>query len=592
MIRKIIFHYMTLVVIGIAVTAFFTSLLIQGYYKQEIRDNLKNIALLVRENVMENMEYDKSVNYENIAQKYAKLLSKSNNINSPKLINISFLDSDGKIIGESVKNTDKIENFNGFKEVANNLNSDKSNDILYINSDGYEIVYTSVPESLPKTYIKVASPLFNYSIINEAVVILTSVGVIAAIIMTVLLALRFSYKIIRPINELIDVSEEISVGNYKKRVSISSKDEFGKLATSFNDMALRLEKTMAEMLDKSVKVESIIESMPSGIVAVDTEWRIILINSIACEIFGIKKGQGIIGINIIELIRNTQINSLLKESIEKNSSLMNEIIIGTPAEKVLRIYANPIKSKNIDMPNLGGLIFVQDITAIRKLEQIRTEFVSNVTHELKTPLTSIRGFIETLRSGALNDSEVAERFLEIIDIEAERLSILINDILQLSEIEAKHKDVNIGNYNLKMIVDEVFSILEGYAEKKSITLHADIDESIQIEANRNRIKQMLINLVDNGIKYNFHNGSVYIHALKNEGKLIITVKDTGIGIPPEHITRVFERFYRVDKGRSRNMGGTGLGLSIVKHIVNLYSGDIKITSEPGAGTQFTISLPV
>ena len=356
-------------------------------------------------------------------------------------------------------------------------------------------------------------------------------------------------------------------------------------------MTLKLEENMTQMTDKSIKIDSIIDSMPSGIIAVDTHSRIILINSIACETFDIINNPGIIGVNIIELIRNNKINLLLNESIEKNVSLVNEIFLSSPSEKVLRIYTNPIKTKTSESINSGGLLFMQDITSIRKLEQIKTEFVSNVTHELKTPLTSIRGFIETLRGGAINDTDVSERFLEIIDIEAERLYTLINDILQLSEIETKQNDTNIETYTLKPIVEEIFSILQGTAEKNGITLVYDISDKLKIVANRNRIKQMLINLVDNGIMYNCPNGNVRIHAYKAAGKVVITVKDTGIGIPPDHLPRIFERFYRVDRGRSRSMGSTGLGLSIVKHIVNLYIGDIKVYSQPGKGTEFIISLP-
>jgi two-component system phosphate regulon sensor histidine kinase PhoR len=206
-------------------------------------------------------------------------------------------------------------------------------------------------------------------------------------------------------------------------------------------------------------------------------------------------------------------------------------------------------------------------------------------------LTSIRGFIETLRGGAIDDREVSEKFLEIIDIEAERLYMLINDILQLSEIESRQKDTNVQKNKLKSIVDEVAPILQAAAEKKQVSLNINISDKIDITANRDRIKQMLINLVENAIKYNMENGKVNLQAFEARGKVIISVKDTGIGIAKEHLPRIFERFYRVDKGRSRSMGGTGLGLSIVKHIVNLYNGDIRVNSEPGKGTEFVIELP-
>jgi two-component system phosphate regulon sensor histidine kinase PhoR len=229
---------------------------------------------------------------------------------------------------------------------------------------------------------------------------------------------------------------------------------------------------------------------------------------------------------------------------------------------------------------------------MKKLEQIRTEFVSNVTHELKTPLTSIRGFVETLRNGAIYDTSVAPRFLDIIDIEAERLTMLIIDILQLSEIENAKSDTNIEEHDLTGIIIEVLSILAPEADKKGVTLRSNAANKIIVRVNRNRIKQLLINLIENAIKYNKENGSVLVKAVKSEGSLALSVEDTGIGIEEEHLSRIFERFYRVDKGRSRSMGGTGLGLSIVKHIVNLYDGNISVESEPGKGTKFTIQLPL
>ncbi len=233
-----------------------------------------------------------------------------------------------------------------------------------------------------------------------------------------------------------------------------------------------------------------------------------------------------------------------------------------------------------------------DITNIKKLEQMRTEFVSNVSHELKTPLTSIRGFIDTLKDGAINDPAVADKFLEIIDIEAERLSRLINDILQLSEIESMKQDQNSEMFELKPLADEVISILQITAEERGVNLEASIDETIKMKADKDKIKHLLINIIENGIKYNKEKGSVILSAEQKESSVIISVRDTGIGIEKEYLDRVFERFYRVDKGRSSELGGTGLGLSIVKHIVNLYKGSINVKSEPGQGTEFIVKIPV
>ena len=591
--KKIFLYYMILTIVSLCITGFFISELAQKFYKYEVEDKLISTAILMQHHISSEIAEGDKVDYNNYAIEYAKVLNQPQANFSPLRTGtrITIMDFNGKVLGESDKNYTEMEDHSTRKEVIEALNGKVGKDTRFSTTMRYDYLYIAVPVQNAGVIIRVSVPLIQLKLIYRIIWFYAVAGVISGVVLTTFLALRFSKTVTTPVNELIKVSKEISMGNYSKRAVISSNDEMGQLADTFNAMAAQLEKNMVDLTDKNVKVDSIINSMISGIVAVDRNYKIILVNEMAFELFGIKNRTSIVGANIIEFIRNNQINQLLRDCIDKNISLVNEISIGSPDEKILRIYTNPIKSEASATTNLGGIIFIQDVTNIRKLEQIRTEFVSNVTHELKTPLTSIRGFIETLRSGALNDRNVAERFLEIIDIEAERLYMLINDILQLSEIESKQKDTNISTHNLKSIVDHTISVLHGVAEKKQITISSEVDENIKIVANKDRIKQMLINLIENGIKYNVENGSVHIKAYKEEGKIVITIKDTGIGISQEHVPRIFERFYRVDKGRSRNMGGTGLGLSIVKHIVNLYNGDIKVISQPGDGTEFIVRLP-
>ncbi|MCX7842173.1 MAG: cell wall metabolism sensor histidine kinase WalK [Clostridia bacterium] len=593
---KIFIHYMVLVIIGVSITGFFSSQLAQKYYTAEVEGKLRSMALLIQANIAGEHANGRAVNYDALAKYYSSVLkaaSETNQTESPKAVRITFIDKNGKVLGESEREIEGMENHLDREEVREALRGKLGHSIRFSATRHENCLYIAAPVDSTEVVVRTSVALVQLKSINKAIWFYSITGIIFGLILTALLAFRFSSSLINPIKELIDKSRYIAMGDYSQHVNISKmpKNELMLLATSFNEMALKLEKTMSEMIDKSIKVEGIIDSMPSGIIAVDNSYKIIHLNSIAAETFGISNTEEVIGTKIIEVVRNNQINKQLQDSIEKNISLVNEIILSLPQDKVLRIYTNPLKPKNSESLNSGGLLFIQDVTNIRKLEQIRTEFVSNVTHELKTPLTSIRGFIETLRSGAIDDREVAERFLEIIDIEAERLYVLINDILQLSEIESKQKDTNISTYSLKPIIEEIFSILQGTADKKGIKLSCNIDESLKIIANKNRVKQMVINLVDNAIKYNVDNGRVDVLAYKAEGKIVISVKDTGIGIPAVHLPRIFERFYRVDKGRSRNMGGTGLGLSIVKHIVNLYNGDVKVNSEPGIGTEFIISLP-
>ena len=592
--KKIFLHYMILVIIGITVTGFFISKVTQKFYEDEVEDKLINTALLIQQQLSDDISEGKVVDFNAAAIKYAQLLNPSAQADTPLesiTTRITFIDFQGYVLGESETDFHAMDNHLTRKEIKEAIIGNVGTDIRFSATLKVNFLYVALPLKSSQLVVRIAVPLIQLKNIDQAIWNYTIIGMLGGLILTALLAFRFSISMTRPINELINISKEISHGNYSKKASVKSNDEIGQLGQTFNEMALRLEKTVADLTDKNIKVDSIMNSMISGIVAVDSKLRILLINAKAREMFAIKKDLDIIGVNILEVIRNHQVNTFLEDTVNHNISLSNEINVSTPDEKVMRIYTNPIMSKDIQDQNSGGILFLQDITNIKKLEQIRTEFVSNVTHELKTPLTSIRGFIETLRVGAINDPEVAEKFLEIIDIEAERLYMLINDILQLSEIETKHKDSNIATHNLQPIVKEVVSLLQGAAQKRNISLLNEVDPALLILANKDRIKQMLINLIENGIKYNVEGGNVSIHAHKEEGKIILSVKDSGIGIAKEHLPRIFERFYRVDKGRSRNLGGTGLGLSIVKHIVNLYSGDIRVNSEIGKGTEFVIKLP-
>ena len=236
---------------------------------------------------------------------------------------------------------------------------------------------------------------------------------------------------------------------------------------------------------------------------------------------------------------------------------------------------------------------IEDITELRRLEQMRTDFTANVSHELKTPLTSIRGFVETLLDGAIDNPEMARKFLNIIMMEANRLTRLVNDILSISKLEAGDTEVSLGRLRLDKMASDVCEVLQIHAKEKQIDLSInENDEPIYVWGNSDRLEQLLMNLIENAIKYNQPGGSVRVSVYGTAENAYFLVSDTGIGIAEEHLPRLFERFYRVDKGRSRSMGGTGLGLAIVKHIVDLHKGAIRLHSVEGRGTEVTVTLPL
>ncbi len=563
--KKIFAYFLVVTIIGVSVTGLLISLLSQQYYKDEAEEKLAHAARLIKHDISEELSEGKIIDYNQAAKKYADILNEGIYLD-PSMTSIknrvSFIDIYGYVAGESDADFREMENHLNRQEITQAISGQLGTDIRYSSTLKTKFLYTALLIEQADIVVRVSHPLNYISNINKTTLKFSLIGIFAGIAITIFLANRFSARVSHPIDQKINAVNQ------------------------------QLEKTIEELTDKNVKVDSIINSMMNGIVAVDRDYHVMLINSKACELFGINQKDEVFGANLLEFIRNNRINRMLTDTIESNESMSAEVHLNSPHDMILQVKTAPIMPKDSSSPNSGGIIYVEDITAFKKLEHIRTEFVSNVTHELKTPLTSIRGFVETLKNGALDDKEIANQFIDIIDIEAERLSTLINDILQLSEIESGMKDSNIAVHKLDSIITEIKPVLQSVAEKKNISLSWNVDENLHIKANKDRIKQLFINIIDNAIKYNIDNGNVDITAIKKDGKINISVKDTGIGIESRHLSRIFERFYRIDKGRSRNMGGTGLGLSIVKHIVNLYGGDLNVKSSPGNGTEFIIRFPL
>lgn len=583
---KIFKYYLVLIVVVLITTVIFTTHLSKKYYKAEVENKLESIGLSIEYSLLQT-DASSRIDYDKLAKDFAanynqNITSTNNNLR------VTFIDHSGRVLGDSEADYTTMENHTSRKEVQMALYGDIGKDYRSSITLRADLLYMAIPIEQLDLIVRISIPLAKLRIIDAMSWFYSMLIVLSALAISAIVSSRIAGTVIQPLNDIINASKEISKGNYSKSISVTSKDEVGQLALQFNEMASKLNKTVYDLNNKKIEVESIVQSITYGIAAVDNKKKILMINPAAFEVFGLDTNTSVTGDIFSEHIRNNRVNLLLKDSMEQNRPLECEIKLG---EKELLIKTSPIRSNNGKIDNSGWIISIQDITIVRKLEHLRTEFVSNVTHELKTPITSIRGFVETLKSGAINNKDVSLRFLDIIDIEAERLHELINDILSLSEIETKLSDTDLESVDLKFLVDSVFEFLQNIANEKSIVFINNISDKIFIKANRNRIKQLILNLVDNAVKYNITNGSVTVNAQNIGGKVVIHVKDTGIGIPKEHTARIFERFYRVDKSRSRDMGGTGLGLSIVKHIVNLYNGDIKVNSELGKGTEFVIQLP-
>ena len=393
------------------------------------------------------------------------------------------------------------------------------------------------------------------------------------------------------IRQVTDVLTDFSDGRYDARVQQQHGNDLREETERLNDVIEQIEQRVFRQRSRDHAISVIMNQMQSGIIVVDARMHILLVTPVARKLTGIAPNSE--GVAVSEACKNVNLEGVFGEAMRREGVYTNEVAARTAVgrgHRPLRFYVSPMRQ---DGKVVGALAMVEDITELRRLEQVRTDFVANVSHELKTPLTSIKGFVETLLDGAINNPPMAEKFLKIIMLEAERLTRLINDILSISKLESGMNDVPTERVQLDKMAFEVADMLRIHAEEKQVTINAHRNKKpVYIIGNPDHVEQMLINLIENAIKYNKPGGSVTVHVFGNDREANVTISDTGIGIPEEHLPRLFERFYRVDKGRSRSMGGTGLGLAIVKHIVRGMNGEIEVHSKFGEGTEFLVTLPI
>ena len=407
------------------------------------------------------------------------------------------------------------------------------------------------------------------------------------LVVAIYISFVMARRIVTPISQLSNAAQSIIDGRAGVNLRLENYSELNQLLRTLQSMNTRLQDIVEKLQHKSAELESIIAHMLNGLIAVDGQLHVVQMNGAAKHMLGVT--GNVEGKHVLEATGNSRLEAGLQEAMEHEELFTLELPVrAAPRHRLIRLYISPLEHED---ESIGAVALLEDITELRNLEQMRTDFAANVTHELKTPLTSIRGFVETLQAGAIEDPEMAKRFLDIISMETDRLSRLINDVLSLSSMENGRVRVPTERLSLGKRAGDVCLMLDKSAKNKNIELNVDEGEDTFIIANDDHVKQLLINLIDNAIKYTLEGGKVFVKVEHVEDKVLLHVKDTGIGIAQEHIPRLFERFYRVDKGRSRNMGGTGLGLAIVKHIVMDMGGQIDVQSELNVGTEFTVTLP-
>jgi len=434
------------------------------------------------------------------------------------------------------------------------------------------------------TSIFVREPLdHTYRVLREVQVRLLNATVLS-IFVTMLLGTFAAQTITRPIQEITSKAESLAAGNFDIVVKVKSSDEIGKLGEVFNYLTSTLRATLTELRNDKTKLEAILTQMTNGVIAMDTTGTIIHANTRARHMLGLTENAQVT--YILERLSFGDIKRLLG----REGPQLTEVVLGSPQAIAVRSIAAPFHSAEGAVT--GVIIVMQDITEESRLETMRQEFVANVSHELKTPLTTIKSYAETLLTGALESRDIAGSFITVIAEEADRMDRLVKDLLTLSQLDYQRHDLQCRPVLLDELVIDVLEKLSFSACQRGVRFGTDFSEEVPlVMANPDKVEQVLVNIIANSIKYAHENGEVVISIRVSESTVRVGIKDDGPGIPGEDQPRIFERFYRVDKARSRELGGTGLGLAIAKQLVEAHGGTIGIDSEVGKGTEVYFSLP-
>jgi len=582
---KLILSYAAVVFVSLGFFAFFLDRNLEKNSLQEIKSSLLNQAYLVESQIPKESLIKKDLN---------SLQEQVKSLGSKISCRITIVGSTGEVLADSEKLMEelpKMENHLDRPEIKSALFGGIGEIIRYSSTIKTDMLYIAVP--IPATEgriigsVRLALPLVNVR------------GVLLTVRKTIFLALLFalgfafligsvlSAGIIKPINKIILVSRKFAAGDFKKRIYHDAHDEVGELALTLNKMAQDIEDKVKEVNTQNQHLKAILNSMIEGVIVIDNKGKVVSVNPTIEKIFQVSKAQ-VEEKDFLEGVRNNEINEIVVSVIKEGKLVSGEIALNWPVQRIFQVNASPLFSQEAIS---GCLLVIHDITEIRRLETMRRDFVANVSHELKTPLTSIKGFVETLLEGAIDDKENNRHFLEIIKEHADRLDTLISDLLDLSALESREIGPKKEKFNLHKLTQDILSGFKSQLKKKNIEAKNDLPVDLTLSAEKDKIEQVLVNLIDNAIKFNREKGKIMIYSEDSAGGIKVTVEDSGIGIAEKDAPRIFERFYRVDKGRLREMGGTGLGLSIVKHIIELHGGNVAVESIEGLGSKFFFILP-
>jgi len=582
---KLTFIFCSLVVLILTGAYFYLNTHLKTYVETRIQDNLKK-DLILNKDLIDN-ELSQKINpadADGLANRIGRSLG----------VRATITNMEGIVIGDSEVGKEglaKLENHMKRPEIQDAIKKGFGQSKRFSTSIKKNMLYMAAPLGKDKFIgiLRLAIPLSDIEFIESKMFKTISVTMIFALFATVIASFFVSIMISKPLYEMSDIAKRLAKGDFSRKAIVYSNDEIGDLANTLNSMANEISAKVKKMSSEKAKLEAILASMFEGIMLTNERGEILLLNPSIRKLFFIDSSPE--GRRPLEVIRNNSIQEIVDRVLHDNREVITqEVNVSMPEQKTILINGVPIVKDDV----VEGAVFVfHDITELKRLEEVRKDFVANVSHELRTPISSIKGYAETLMDGKVDSKDTVKEFLGIIYQDSIRLANLIDDLLDLSKIESGKMKMEFEPLEIRPIVNRCVNVLERAAKDKSLKIKLDIPADLpKALGDHKRLSQVFLNLLDNAIKYTPEGGSIAISAVGKEKVVQVDISDTGIGIPEKDLPRIFERFYRVDKARSRELGGTGLGLSIVKHIIQAHNGQVWAQSIPDQGSTFSFTIPI
>lgn len=577
---RLLFALLTLIIVVLVCLGLLLAQLFKNFYFQTFQERMEKEAELV----------ELFIGKEGLTN--PTLQENVDSISESLSVRATVINNDGTILVDSNASSDSgsLENTRILQEVIKKQSMNK--EAFSRIEENHDLYYYGVPlviDGEKEGFVVLSTSFASLNQVNQQIwgLLIGSLGV--ALIVILLLGIKIMNRYTRPIESATQVAMELARGNYKARTYEDYMDETGMLSQSINALARNLQELIRSQEMQQDRLRTLIENMGSGMILIDSRGYINLVNRAYKEQFQIKMDDFLYHL-YYEVFEHKEVVSLVEEIFMTEVKVRKHVVLSRNIERRhYDVYGAPIIGLNDEWK--GIVLVFHDITELKKLEQVRRDFVANVSHELKTPITSIKGFSETLLDGAMEEPELRKQFLSIIMNESQRMETLIQDLLDLSKVEQQGFQLTVQTININTLLYEIVMVLSNRAKEREVDLQIEtLEEECLIEGDIQRLTQVFMNLISNALNYTMPSGKVHIQIEEKLETVLIHITDTGIGIAQEEIPRIFERFYRVDKARSRNSGGTGLGLAIVKHLIEAHKGHIDVQSKVNEGTTFSVTL--